>query len=52
VVVPVGSNCQFSAQASFRHIRGVGPTPLKIRVWFRGNGYIAPVKHTDNVLVR
>jgi hypothetical protein len=52
VVAPVGSTCQFSAQASFRHIRGVGPTPLRIRVWFRGNGYIAPVNHTDHVMVR
>lgn len=52
VVVPVAANCRFTAQASFRHIRGTGPTPLKIRVWFRGNGYIAPVNHTDRVTVR
>ena len=52
VVVPVGPDCQFTAQTSFRHIRGVGPTPLKIKVSFRGNGYIAPVNHTDHVTVR
>jgi hypothetical protein len=52
VVVPVGSNCQFMAQASFRHVRGVGPTPVRIRVDFRGNGYVAPASHTDHVIVR
>ena len=52
VVVPVGPNCEFTAQTSFRHIRGVGPTELKIRVWFRGNGYVATVNHTDHLMVR
>jgi hypothetical protein len=52
VVVPVGSSCEFTVQISFRHVRGVGPTPVRIRVAFRGNGYVAPASHTDHVVVR
>ncbi len=52
ILVPVGPNCLFSAQAAFAHVRGIGPTPIKIKVFFRGNGYLAPAHHTDHVTVR
>jgi phosphodiesterase/alkaline phosphatase D-like protein len=49
VVSPVGSDCKFSATASFRRLRGKAPAALKITVDFRGNGYIAPVNRVDHV---
>lgn len=52
ILVPVGPNCLFAAQASFAHVHGIGPTPIKIKVYFRGNGYLAPAHHTDHVIVR
>ena len=52
IVAPVGPNCGFSAQAVFSHVAGQGPTPLRIRTDFRGNGYIAPASRTSFVTVR
>ncbi len=49
IVVPVGPDCKFSAQATFRRLRGHGPTPVRIMIDFRGNGYIAPAKSTNHV---
>jgi hypothetical protein len=50
VATPVGSNCGFTAQNSFRpqHI-GRGVVPLRIAIQFSGNGYLAPAGHTDSV---
>jgi phosphodiesterase/alkaline phosphatase D-like protein len=49
VVAPVGSDCRFSAPASFRRLRGPAPAAVKITVDFRGNGYVAPVNRTNHV---
>jgi hypothetical protein len=50
VATPVGSNCDFTAQNSFRpqHI-GRGVVPLRIAIQFGGNGYLAPAGHTNHV---
>ena len=50
VAAPVGSNCAFTAQNTFRprHI-GRGVVPLRIAIRFNGNGYLAPAGHTDFV---
>jgi hypothetical protein len=50
VVTPVGSDCNFTAQNSFRpqHI-GRGVVALRITIHFRGNGYLAPADHTNFV---
>jgi hypothetical protein len=50
VVAPVGSNCAFTAQDSFRprHI-GRGVVPLRITIRYSGNGYLAPAGHTNFV---
>ncbi len=49
VVVPVGLDCRFSAQDSFRRLRGPTPAGVRITVDFRGNGYLRPVGRTDHV---
>lgn len=51
VVAPVGSNCAFTAQNSFRprHI-GRGAVPLRIVIHYGGNGYLAPADHTNFVI--
>ena len=50
VVAPVGSDCAFTAQNSFRpqHI-GRGVVPLRIVVRYGGNGYLTPASHTNFV---
>ena len=48
----VAPNCTFSAQATFRHLRGHGATRLRIAISFGGNGYIAPSKRTNTVTAR
>jgi hypothetical protein len=51
VVAPVGSNCGFTAQNSFRpHHIGRGAVPLRIRIHYSGNGYLAPADHTNFVI--
>jgi hypothetical protein len=52
LLVPVAPNCKVSAQATFSHVGGRGPTKLSIKITFRGNGYIARVARTDHVTVR
>jgi hypothetical protein len=49
VVAPVGGDCKFSAQASFRRTHAKGPVRLRITIDFRGNGYIAPVNRVNHV---
>ncbi|MEO6858280.1 MAG: hypothetical protein ABI323_06795 [Solirubrobacteraceae bacterium] len=50
VLAPVGSNCQFTAQNSFRpHHIGRGVVPLRIKIHFSGNGYLAPADQTNHV---
>lgn len=50
VLVPVGSDCRFTAQATIRRRAIHGPTPLRIAIHFRGNGYLAPGNRTDHVV--
>jgi hypothetical protein len=49
VVAPVGGDCKFNAQASFRRTHAKGPARLRVTVSFRGNGYIAPVNRVNHV---
>ncbi|MDQ6834730.1 MAG: fibronectin type III domain-containing protein [Actinomycetota bacterium] len=50
VVAPVGSDCRFTAQNSFRpHHIGHGVVGLRIAIHFRGNGYLAPGNRTNHV---
>ena len=49
VVVPVGTDCKFTASDSFRHIHVHGPTSIRISIDFRGNGYLRSVTHYNTV---
>lgn len=49
VVAPVGGDCKFNAQASFRRTHHKGPVRLRVTVSFRGNGYIAAVNRVNHV---
>jgi hypothetical protein len=49
VVAPVGGDCRFTAQASFRRTHAKGAANLRVTVDFRGNGYLAPVNRVDHV---
>jgi hypothetical protein len=49
VVAPVGADCRFSQQASFRHYHGHGATKLEVTIDYRGTGYLASVTRTDHV---
>lgn len=49
-LVPVSPSCTFASQARFRHLRGRGPRPVRIKIPFRGNGYIRPVSRTHTVI--
>lgn len=49
VTAPVGGDCTFTAQASFRRTHGKGAVPLRVTVSFSGNGYIAPVARVNHV---
>jgi phosphodiesterase/alkaline phosphatase D-like protein len=42
VVAPVGANCKFSAEQTFKKLFDHGTTPIKVTIHFRGNGYLAP----------
>jgi hypothetical protein len=46
-LVPLQPNCTFSSQAVFRHLPGRGKkrrvVNLHVRIFFRGNGYVAPI---------
>jgi hypothetical protein len=49
VVAPVGGDCKFNAQASFKRTFGKGTVRLRVTVAFRGNGYLAPVNKVNHV---
>lgn len=49
VVAPVGGDCKFTAQASFKRTHGKGAVALRVTVDFRGNGYLAPVNKINHV---
>lgn len=49
VVAPIASNCTFSAPASFRRLHGRGPVKLRVRVDYRGTGYVRAATRTDHV---
>jgi hypothetical protein len=46
-LVPLQPNCTFSRQALFRRLPGRGKrrrvVDLRVRIFFRGNGYVAPI---------
>lgn len=48
-LVQVAPNCTFSSQARFRRLRGSGLRPVRIKVTFRGNGYIRRVSRSTTV---
>ncbi len=49
VVADVSSDCTFSDQASFRKTDGKGAVPIRVSVYYRGNGYLAAQRVTDHV---
>jgi hypothetical protein len=49
VVAPVGGDCKFNAQASFKRTFGKGTVRLRVTVDFRGNGYLAPANKVNHV---
>lgn len=49
VVAPVGPDCHFSAPAEFRRLHGRGPVKVKVRVDYRGTGYLAPAQRFNRV---
>lgn len=49
VVAGVGPTCTFSGRVSFRRTRGKGSVPLRVSVFYRGNGYLASQSRTDHV---
>ncbi len=51
-LLPVAPDCTFSTNFKFRHVRGRGATRLRIKLHFRGNGYIAPSSRTNRVTIR
>jgi phosphodiesterase/alkaline phosphatase D-like protein len=52
IVVPVGPNCKFSGQHTFRRLSGHGSRAVRVLITFRGNGYLAPAVRTDHVTAR
>ncbi|MGB9185324.1 MAG: fibronectin type III domain-containing protein [Solirubrobacteraceae bacterium] len=49
VVAPVGPDCTFSADNSFRRVKAATPATILIKIHFNGNGYIAPADRTNSV---
>lgn len=49
VVAPVGPDCRFTADNSFRRIKAATPATIRIKIHFNGNGYIAPADRTNSV---
>ncbi|MGH2858344.1 MAG: hypothetical protein ACRDMJ_12790 [Solirubrobacteraceae bacterium] len=49
VLAPVGTDCRFSMAATFSRLRGPAPATLTVRVWFRGNGYVASANAENRV---
>jgi hypothetical protein len=50
-LVGVAPNCTFTAEHRFHRLRGRGERAIRIKVSFRGNGYIRRVTRTDHVTV-
>jgi phosphodiesterase/alkaline phosphatase D-like protein len=51
VVAPVQPNCTFAAHVSFRRSHGKGMVPIKVKIHYLGNGYLAGVKKVGHVKV-
>lgn len=49
VVAPVGGNCVFTATASFTRLRGRAPAHVRVRLDYRGTGYVAPAQKVEYV---
>jgi hypothetical protein len=49
VVAPVGPDCKFTADNSFRRVKAATPATIQIKIHFNGNGYIAPADRTNSV---
>jgi hypothetical protein len=49
VLVGVGSNCRFATPVSFRHLINGRRTALKVKIFYRGNGYLRSTEKTDHV---
>ena len=49
VVAALGSDCKFTGQVSFKRTYGKGAVPVKVTIYYRGNGYLTPVNRTDHV---
>ncbi|MGI9184307.1 MAG: hypothetical protein ACR2GZ_04965 [Solirubrobacteraceae bacterium] len=49
VVAPVGPDCKFTADNSFRRVKAATPAKIQIKIHFSGNGYIAPADRTNSV---
>jgi hypothetical protein len=49
VVAPVTPSCKFLTQHSFRRLFDHGPTPIRITIHYRGNGYLAPADSSAHV---
>jgi hypothetical protein len=49
VVAPVGPDCKFTADNSFRRVPAATPAKIQIKIHFNGNGYIAPADRTNSV---
>ncbi len=49
VVAPVGPDCKFTADNSFRRVKAATPATILIKIHFNGNGYIAPADRINSV---
>jgi hypothetical protein len=49
VLVTVGSNCRFSTPVPFRHLVNGRRTALKVKIFYRGNGYLRSTEKTNHV---
>jgi hypothetical protein len=47
-LVPVGSDCRFSTQVSFRRLINGRSANLHVDIFYRGNGYLNSTKKTDH----
>ncbi len=50
-VTDVGTDCRFTAHATFRHKHGRGRVRLRVAVAYAGNGYLRGSSTTDHVTV-
>ena len=49
--VPVQPNCTFAASVTFQHKHGKGAVPIKVKINYRGTGYLAAAKKVNHVTV-